>query len=357
MRLRQRGLSLIELMIAITLGLVLMAGVTQMFLSSQTVFHTQQAMSRIQENGRLGMEFIAKDVRMAGYMGCLSDSAAIGSTLNSEDDFAYRMNIGLEGYTAPLSGSEAGMTLSPTPIDGTDILVVRSAGSGGGVVTQINYGAQVFTSNTGKVDGACPGNTASYSGICSGDILIIADCFKARIFQATGVTPVQGGGAELNITHSQNQSLTPGNARSSWGGGGNPDVEFPPGADVLVAKHIVYFIATSPSTQEPSLYQNINGAATSFELLSGVEDMHLTYSRADAPDDYKTAAQLGSAVWSSEDNPVVSVRVQLLVRSLEDNVLEEPQVFTFPEGTAQTSTDRRMRQVFTNTVAIRSRLP
>lgn len=357
MRLRQRGLSLIELMIAITLGLVLMAGVTQMFLSSQTVFHTQQAMSRIQENGRLGMEFMAKDIRMAGYMGCLSDSTEISNTLKTADNFAYRMGIGIEGYTAPLSGSEAGMALSPPPIAGTDILAVRGAGGAGAVVTTNNSSAQVFARNTGKVDGACPGNTASYSGICIGDILVIADCFKGRVFQATNITSVGASGTELNIAHAGN--LTPGNLMTSWGGA-NPDMVFDPGADVLIAKHTVYFIAISPSTGEPSLYQNINGAATSFELLSGVEDMHLTYSRADAPGDYKTAADLGSAAWSSQDNPVVSVRVQLLVRSLEDNVLEEPQAFVFPEDTAARTpdpTDRRMRQVFTNTVAIRSRLP
>jgi len=85
--------------------------------------------------------------------------------------------------------------------------------------------------------------------------------------------------------------------------------------------------------------------------------MYLFNSRDDALMDNKAVTQLGTAVCISQDNPVVSVRVQLLVRSLEDNVLEEPQVFKFPDDTAQTSTDRRMRQVFTNTVAIRSRLP
>ena len=350
---KQRGLSLIELMIAITLGLILMAGVVQIFLSSQTVFHTQQAMSRIQENGRLGVEFIAKDIRMAGYMGCLNDPTAISNTLNSSNQFAYRMNIGIEGYTAPLVGSEAGMTLSPSPIAGTDILVVRSAAGAGAPVTQINNANQIFARDTGSVAGACTGGSASYSGICTNDIVIVADCFKGRVFQATNIA---SAGGELTIAHAAGSS--PGNAMTSWGGG-TLDMEFTTGADVLPVSHIVYFIATSPSTQQPSLYQNINGHTT-LELLSGVEDMHLTYSRRATPDNYQTAATIGSAAWSSTDNPVVSVRVQLLVRSLEDNVLEEPQVFVFPEGTDARSpdpVDRRMRQVFTNTVGIRGRLP
>lgn len=347
MYLKQRGLSLIELMIAITLGLVLMAGVIQMFLSSNKVFHTQQAMSRIQENGRLAMEFMAKDIRMAGYMGCLNDSTAIDSTLKKKSEFAYRMNIGIEGYTAPLTGSEAGMDLSPTPVSGTDILVVRSAGAAGASVTQSNNTTKVFARNTGTVAGACTGNASSYSGICAGDVLIVADCFKGRVFQATGIAPITSGSTGLEITHETGQ--LPGNQTITWS-----DIEFNAGADVLVVKHTVYFIAEGVSG--PSLYQK-NGTDTPFELLSGVEDMHLTYSRADAPETYQTATQLGTTAWSSPSNPVVSVRVQLLVRSLEDNVLDEKQVFVFPEGTtAQTATDRRMRQVFTNTVAIRSRL-
>jgi type IV pilus assembly protein PilW len=77
---RQRGLSLIELMIAITLGLVLMTGVIQVFLSSKNVFSTQQAVSRIQETGRLAIEFISRDTRMAGYMGCGSRAKTVDIT-------------------------------------------------------------------------------------------------------------------------------------------------------------------------------------------------------------------------------------------------------------------------------------
>ncbi|HEY7886274.1 MAG TPA: prepilin-type N-terminal cleavage/methylation domain-containing protein, partial [Cellvibrionaceae bacterium] len=87
----QRGFSLVELMIAITIGLVLMTGVVQMFLSSKTVFSTQQGISRIQETGRMAMEFMAKDIREAGYQGCMSRMAInYFSTLSdSADRFLY----------------------------------------------------------------------------------------------------------------------------------------------------------------------------------------------------------------------------------------------------------------------------
>src|SRR5690554_5044513 len=94
---KQQGLSLVELMISITLGLVLMTGVMQMFLSSRTVFSTHQAISRIQENGRLAMEFISQDVRMAGFMGCMSrdrdmvsdDYRGLTNNLNNAGDSLY----------------------------------------------------------------------------------------------------------------------------------------------------------------------------------------------------------------------------------------------------------------------------
>jgi type IV pilus assembly protein PilW len=64
---RQQGLSLIELMVAMVLGLLLVAGALQMMLTSQTIYRTTDTLSRIQENGRFALNFLTKDIRMAGY--------------------------------------------------------------------------------------------------------------------------------------------------------------------------------------------------------------------------------------------------------------------------------------------------
>lgn len=63
----QRGLSLIELLIAMVLGLLLTAGALQMMLTSQSIYRTTDTLSRIQENGRFSLNFITKSIRMAGY--------------------------------------------------------------------------------------------------------------------------------------------------------------------------------------------------------------------------------------------------------------------------------------------------
>lgn len=63
----QTGFSIIELMISLVLGLLLMTGVIQVFLSSRQTYATNEAIARQQENGRFALEFIARSARMAGY--------------------------------------------------------------------------------------------------------------------------------------------------------------------------------------------------------------------------------------------------------------------------------------------------
>ncbi|SNS26974.1 PilW family protein [Pseudomonas segetis] len=64
---RQSGLSLVELMIGMALGLILLLGVIQVFLSSRQTLAVNDAMSKLQENGRFGLEFISQSARIAGY--------------------------------------------------------------------------------------------------------------------------------------------------------------------------------------------------------------------------------------------------------------------------------------------------
>src|SRR5690606_15791490 len=65
-----RGLSLVELMVAMLLGLILIAGVLQIFLGNRQAQRMEQAISRVEENGRIAMDLITQDLRVAGYYGC-----------------------------------------------------------------------------------------------------------------------------------------------------------------------------------------------------------------------------------------------------------------------------------------------
>lgn len=340
---KQQGLSLIELMISITLGLVLMTGVVQMFLTSQATFSTQQAISRVQETGRLAMEFMARDIRMAGYMGCSSrNPEGITYGLEPNTDHQFEFLVGIQGYDAatnPLGASVA--------VADTDVLTVRRADE-----EQVNVIGTVSDSSS-NIDVAGTEIDGCVGGVCSGDAAVLSDCTQGRIFRATGVDGIANNSGTVRIKHAA--SGTPGNIDTKLGG-----QTFEPGSELLGLRTSTYYIA--PSSFNPntlSLWQNINGEAS--ELVEGVEDMSIRYGEDtdddDVPDTYRPATGPGSvADW----NEVSAVRVQLLVQSSEDNVLPEPQPYTFPGDTRVTDTakigDRRMRQVFTNTISIRSRL-
>jgi type IV pilus assembly protein PilW len=64
---KQQGLSLIELMISIALSMVLMGAALQFIFSSRQTFEINDDISRVQENGRVALDIIARDVQMSGY--------------------------------------------------------------------------------------------------------------------------------------------------------------------------------------------------------------------------------------------------------------------------------------------------
>ncbi|MGK2914322.1 MAG: PilW family protein, partial [Porticoccaceae bacterium] len=65
----QQGLSLVEVMVSLTLGLILIAGVGKIYLSGKQTYRMQEAQSRLQESARFALEILTNDIRKAGFMG------------------------------------------------------------------------------------------------------------------------------------------------------------------------------------------------------------------------------------------------------------------------------------------------
>jgi len=70
---QSRGFSLTELLVAMVIGLLLLAGLVALMLSSQKNYAQQDYSARLQENARFAMQFLSYDIRMAGYYGCSND--------------------------------------------------------------------------------------------------------------------------------------------------------------------------------------------------------------------------------------------------------------------------------------------
>lgn len=118
----QAGLSLVELMVGLTLGLVLMIGVLQVFLASRQTYASNEAMARLQENGRFALEFIASNARQSGYT-----------------DPRTRLETGLS--TDPIVGSTANGCTNQKGLANVDVLACSSDG-GGSATDSIGFAMQ-----------------------------------------------------------------------------------------------------------------------------------------------------------------------------------------------------------------------
>jgi type IV pilus assembly protein PilW len=82
----QKGLSLIELMIAITLSIFITAAMISLFVNSKQNYRLNENMSRLQENARFAISFLARDIRMSDYRTCVAAdrlATAIAGTNNT----------------------------------------------------------------------------------------------------------------------------------------------------------------------------------------------------------------------------------------------------------------------------------
>jgi type IV pilus assembly protein PilW len=361
-----RGASLIEIVVAVVIGLLVMGGVYKIFHSNSLTYRTQEAAARIQENGRLGVELLSRDIRMAGYRGC-STFGPITNTLNNATLIEFDFNRPIEGFdnidaaNVPNRLSNAGIS----PLNETDVIVVRASRDEPVPIVRNNSSAQLFAAVTEDQANGCPDGTDRISGICEGDILMVSDCTKSRIFQTGNIQVTTSGGVELNVTHPA--SGDPGNiSPASWGGASAPAEErFGPDSEIIKISTLIYFVAENADTGVPSLFVKENNF-TPVELVDGVENMQILYGidtgGASAIDTYVAAFPThDDADWAN----VRSVRLALLMRSVDEigagdldtnthtllfDEDGDPLVQVGPEN------DRHLRRVVNTTIAIRNRL-
>lgn len=314
----QFGLSLVELMVAMTIGLLLTAGIGYFYLGSSQTFRTVDDLSRIQESYRYALDFLGTDIRQAGYSGCANVSAIpppgiSGAQLIPAGHFLAQAVQGFAG-----AGAWPGPGAVPANyVPNTDVIRVMRADTRGTNLT-----------------GAMPGTAGPIAiannpgGLAVGDTAVISDCTHADAFAVNAL-----GGST---------SITPG--------GGLQKV-YGVGAEVFPLNDTVYFIGTN-SGGNPSLYRRL-GAGASEELVENVENMVLRYG-ADTNNDYAVDVYLASGA-VADWRQVVSVRLNLVFRGA--NLTAVGVAPCVVEGINCALADNQVRQVATATYGIRNRLP
>lgn len=322
---RQTGVTLVELMVAMAVSLILLAGVLQIFQANRQSYRVQEAMARAQENGRFAIEFLTRDIRMADFWGCTNTIGKLNNNLDSTSasfiDFAAGGLDGTEGATA----------LAP------DSLVLRSATGNG-----MDVAPPTSASPSPADDVLVPGNNLQ-----DGDIILVSDCESADIVQITG-DPSSG-----SVPHASGSAHQPGNcATASATCPGNLSKVYREGSRVFRARSVTYDIQAGASG-EPALWRTIDGGVAQ-ELVDGIENLQILYG--EDTDDDQTADRYVDANNVGNMENVVSIRVAVVARSYTDFLTGGVNQDYTVEGSTNTPNDERLRQVYTATIGVRNRL-
>ncbi len=330
-----RGFSLVELMVAITIGLMILAAVSAVFVSSKRSYSTQDRLSRLQENARFAIQFLTRDIRMAGYSGCAKDIVNTNNTLNNSTSFLYNATVPLEGIdntASTWSPSTLASTLASMKAN-TDAIAIRSADPS--LIVPVSSTMQSETDAVG---------VTSVAQINTNDIVMVADCSNADVMQVTG----NGSSA---LAHAL--SGTPGNATQTL------SKAYDTAAQVMKFHTRVYYVKNR-TDGTPALYMQDNG--TDQELVEGVESLQITYgvdtnSPSDGiPNVYLKAGENGlttAAQWAS----VKSIRIGMLVRT-PNNKDADPDIRSSYDVNGYTfnvtAGDKYQRRVFLTTIQVRN---
>ena len=324
---RQRGVTLVELMVALALGLLITVAMLKVYVDASRMYRFNEGLARVQENGRFALEFIRRDARVAGFWGCYSDAPLTNQISATSDAW-------LDVAAGHITGT------NDDGLNSADSITFRSATGSGTLVNTTMTAA----SDSVSVD--------SVATITSGMAALISDCDNGDIFQVTGISGTSvAHAAGTNTNTSANLSKT-----------------YASGSRVYQAQQSTFCIALGADPLQPSLRRLTNPtsgqtcASNGDELIEGVENMQILYGE-DTDADSEGANGDGTAnryvpigTASLDIDRVVSVRLSLLARSLNNNLTTEPSPYTF-NGTAVTpgATDKYLRKVFTTTITLRNK--
>lgn len=224
-----RGFSLVELMIALALGLFLTGVAVNVVVLNRQAFRTTENLSRMQENARSAFELMARDIRTAGGNPCGTPMVvnvlnnptnnwwsnwAAGSVIGYENGVAPA-NYGVPARNAPAlalvqpnTGTNAGLNPTANIVANTDAILLLSGDVlEGTTIRGHNPATLQFTLNTNA------------HGFATGDILMACD--SPIYVAATPAPPVsaifQASGIAANIVSHAAGGAGPGNCSSGLG--------------------------------------------------------------------------------------------------------------------------------------------
>lgn len=333
----QKGMSLIELMVGMTLGLFLVLAIVVYLVSSKTSYVNEEELGRVQENARFAMELLSQDIRNVGFGGCAAISSVAPNVI-ADDVTNGAVNFDndsvLEGYDY-VNGTTWSPALpayiSASVNAGTDAIFIQYATACDtylvGNLNSVNANIQIFAPNDCDLD--------------PGDVVVISDCEATDVFRATTVS---NGPSKETIAHANNMNSTNKLSKA-----------YQEDAELLGITAKVFFIKDN-DRGIASLYQMDVYGNVEQELVEGIENMQFRYgvdTDADGSANiYQTGTQIEANAGYGWGN-VVSVRVSILARSIVA-AAQDRETYWF-DGASTASGDLFLRREFMSTIKLRNR--
>jgi len=291
---RAAGLTLVELLVAMTIGLVLIIGATQVYVDSHAAYAVNETTARLQENARYALSVLEPDIRMSGYWGLTNRSDGIGGEAQPTD-----AQSALGAPAASTCGVNFPLLLS-FPVQGTNdsYAATCAAGNGGNVTSAAMPNADTITVRRASAITVPPATASGPLRICS---------TRTSGVLVTDIT----GGTDINGALCQNVNAQINN----------------------LIVNLYYVDQSSSQAGVPSLRRKALNAGPAFqddEIVPGVEDLQVQYgvdlsggfgAANGAASEYLNAGAALTNLLTNATPPsqfpaqIASVRIWLLVRS------------------------------------------
>jgi type IV pilus assembly protein PilW len=286
----QSGLSLIELMVALTIGLLITAGLTTLYVNTSSSYREVEQTSRQLENGRYAMQILSDEIQHAGFYGEYYKLDAPPAALSDPcstvlADLQAALPLPLQGYDAPAISPIACLNNANFK-SGTDVLVIRRAETTLPLSTTPVSNRVYIQANASQAEIQLGNETDFVLGADK------ADSTPATIFKKDGVTA-----AAIRQYHVHVYFISPCDVQ----GNNNCDATDDGGKPIPTLKRIE--LQSGPSMSTVSLVQGIEN----FQVEYGIDT-----SGDGVPDSYVTAPA-NTTAWSN----VVTLRLHLLARNID----------------------------------------
>jgi len=351
---RSQGFTLVELLVALVLGLVLVGGALNMVVSNRNTVRLTENVMRIQENARTAFEMMSRDIREAGQIPC-----GIADTPNSTTQIGNVIRSPKTSSFIPWWANwEAGALRGfASTTDTTDIVPFglttndRVSGTAAILTMQAGGGEQVIVSQTTPVSTNFEIALQSVAGLAADDVVLACDLNSAAIFQ---LGTVSAGLKVIDYT----TSFTSYNCNGDLGAPTPPNCgttsakEFSPNGLVAPLKTTYWYIGYNADGRR-SLYRTYlkkagGGVivAEPQEVLPGVKDLQIQYLTVDLT---VAATPVLASNWVNADSITDWSKASL------NQVMGVKLTLTFETEDAVSSTNTKLERESVHIISLRSR--